>query len=57
MYSDSAAVAAVPAGATSAALFAPGQAAIGLAIVAALAMLLGVLLTMRANRMDSTTAK
>jgi len=57
MYSDSAAVAAVPAGATSAALFAPGQAAIGLAIVAALAMVLGVLLTMRSNRMDSSAAK
>jgi len=38
-------------------LFAPGQAAIGLAIVAALAMVLGVLLTMRSNRMDSSAAK
>jgi hypothetical protein len=57
MYSDSAAVAAVPAGATSAALFAPGQAAIGLVIVAALAMVLGVLLTMRSNRLDSAASK
>ena len=57
MYSDSAAVAAVPAGATSAALFAPGQAAIGLALVAALAMVLGVLLTMRSHRMASAASQ
>lgn len=57
MYTDSAAVAAVPAGATSAALFAPGQAAFGLALVAALAMILGVLLTMRSRRLDSVDPK
>ena len=46
MYSDTAAVAAVPAGATSAALFAPTQAAIGLAVLAALSLVIGVVLAL-----------
>lgn len=55
MYSDHAAVAAVPAGATSAALFAPTQAAIGLAVLAAIALLLGVVLAMRSQRIGTTS--
>ena len=57
MYNDTAAVAAVPAGITGTALFAPGQAALGLALVAALALILGVLLTMRTRRLDSVDPK
>lgn len=50
MYSDTAAVAAVPAGAAGAALFAPTQVAIGLVIVAIATALLAVLMSMRAAR-------
>lgn len=51
MYTDSAAVAAVPAGVTGAALFAPGQVGLGLVLVAAMTLILGVLLTMRTRRL------
>jgi hypothetical protein len=51
VYSDTAAVAAVPAGVTGAALFAPTQAAIGLAMVAALVAMLAIALSVRASRL------
>ena len=53
MYSDTAAVAAVPAGAAGAALFAPTQVAIGLVIVAVATALLGALMGMRAARVSA----
>jgi hypothetical protein len=50
MYSDSAAVAAVPAGAAGVALFAPSQIVFGVALLAVLALVLIVLMGVRANR-------
>ena len=56
MYSDHAAVAAVPAGAAATALFAPTQVAIGLALLAALAAVVGVMLAMRSHRLHDVTS-
>ncbi len=56
MYSDNAAVAAVPAGAAGAALFAPTQAAIGLALLAALFAIVAVLMIIRSQRLGATSS-
>lgn len=52
MY-DQAAVAAVPAGAATAALFAPGQAIIGLGALLAVAVVLAVLTAVRSHRLNT----
>jgi hypothetical protein len=51
MYSDTAAVTAVPAGAAGAALFAPLQVALGLGVVAALMAAMVLLMVMRSRRL------
>lgn len=56
MYSDHAAVAAVPAGAAGAALFVPTQAAIGLALLAALLVIVCVLMLIRSQRLGATSS-
>jgi hypothetical protein len=56
MYSDHAAVAAVPAGAAGAALFVPTQAAIGLALLAALLAIVGVLMIIRSQRLAASSS-
>lgn len=52
MY-DQAAIAAVPAGAASAAFFAPVQAAIGLGALLAVVFVLAVLSAVRSHRLDT----
>lgn len=51
MYSDTAAVTAVPAGAAGAALFAPLQVALGLGVVAVLMAAMVLLMVMRSRRL------
>ena len=56
MYSDHAAVAAVPAGAAGAAMFIPTQAVIGLVLLAALLVIVGVLMIIRSQRLGAASS-
>jgi hypothetical protein len=53
MYSDVAAVTAVPAGAAGVALFAPGQVLLGLALLAMIVVVLATLTGVRSRRLSA----
>ena len=54
MYSDVAAITAVPAGAAGVALFAPGQVVFGLGLLALIVVVLATLVAVRSRRLSTT---